>query len=104
MQIGLVDVLREEYGITPAGFLGHSAGVPDLALIHIQCTLDSDCWQPCAAAACPAATVCVGPGRLLPFPMLWDTRQAVDKFAPLLRDQARLSAAMRMAASTAQSA
>ena len=26
MQIGLVDVLREEYGITPGGILGHSAG------------------------------------------------------------------------------
>ena len=26
MQIGLVDVLREEYGITPGGVLGHSAG------------------------------------------------------------------------------
>jgi hypothetical protein len=25
-QIGLVDMLREEYGITPAGMLGHSAG------------------------------------------------------------------------------
>jgi fatty acid synthase len=25
-QIGLVDVLREEYGIVPAGMLGHSAG------------------------------------------------------------------------------
>ena len=25
-QIGLVDVLREEYGITPGGVLGHSAG------------------------------------------------------------------------------
>ena len=27
VQIALVDVLREEYGITPAGMLGHSAGV-----------------------------------------------------------------------------
>ena len=26
MQIGLVDVLREEHGIVPAGMLGHSAG------------------------------------------------------------------------------
>lgn len=26
VQIGLVDVLREEYGITPGGVLGHSAG------------------------------------------------------------------------------
>ena len=26
MQIGLVDVLREEYGVVPAGLLGHSAG------------------------------------------------------------------------------
>ena len=26
VQIALVDVLREEYGITPAGMLGHSAG------------------------------------------------------------------------------
>ena len=25
-QVGLVDVLREEYGIMPAGMLGHSAG------------------------------------------------------------------------------
>ena len=25
-QIGLVDLLREEYGIKPAGILGHSAG------------------------------------------------------------------------------
>ena len=25
-QVGLVDMLREEYGITPAGVLGHSAG------------------------------------------------------------------------------
>lgn len=27
VQIGLVDLLREEHGITPAGMLGHSAGV-----------------------------------------------------------------------------
>ena len=26
LQIGLVDLLREEYGIKPAGILGHSAG------------------------------------------------------------------------------
>lgn len=26
LQIGIVDVLREEYGIEPAGMLGHSAG------------------------------------------------------------------------------
>lgn len=26
VQIGLVDVLREDYGIVPAGMLGHSAG------------------------------------------------------------------------------
>ena len=26
MQIGLVDMLKEEYGIEPAGMLGHSAG------------------------------------------------------------------------------
>lgn len=26
VQIALVDVLREDYGITPAGMLGHSAG------------------------------------------------------------------------------
>lgn len=26
MQIGLVDMLRKEYGIVPAGMLGHSAG------------------------------------------------------------------------------
>ena len=26
MQIGLVDMLREEYGIEPAGMMGHSAG------------------------------------------------------------------------------
>ena len=26
VQIGLVDILREEYGIVPAGMLGHSAG------------------------------------------------------------------------------
>ena len=25
-QVGLVDLLREEYGIVPAGMLGHSAG------------------------------------------------------------------------------
>jgi len=25
-QIGLVDMLKEEYGIEPAGMLGHSAG------------------------------------------------------------------------------
>ena len=25
-QIGLVDMLKEEYGIVPAGMLGHSAG------------------------------------------------------------------------------
>ena len=30
MQIGLVDVLREQYGIRPAGMLGHSAGVSSL--------------------------------------------------------------------------
>ena len=28
VQIGLVDILREEYGIVPDGMLGHSAGVP----------------------------------------------------------------------------
>jgi fatty acid synthase len=27
IQIGLVDLLKEEYGITPAGVLGHSAGL-----------------------------------------------------------------------------
>jgi fatty acid synthase, animal type len=27
VQIGLVDLLREEHGITPAGMLGHSAGM-----------------------------------------------------------------------------
>ena len=26
IQIGLVDVLREEYGVNPQGMLGHSAG------------------------------------------------------------------------------
>ena len=26
MQVGLVDMLKEEYGIEPAGMLGHSAG------------------------------------------------------------------------------
>ena len=26
LQIGLVDMLKEEYGIEPAGMLGHSAG------------------------------------------------------------------------------
>lgn len=26
MQVGLIDMLAEEYGIVPAGFLGHSAG------------------------------------------------------------------------------
>lgn len=26
IQLGLVDVLRDDYGITPAGMLGHSAG------------------------------------------------------------------------------
>ena len=26
MQVGLVDMLRDEYGIEPAGMLGHSAG------------------------------------------------------------------------------
>lgn len=28
VQIGLVDILREEYGIVPDGMLGHSAGLP----------------------------------------------------------------------------
>ena len=28
LQVGLVDVLREEHGITPAGCLGHSSGEP----------------------------------------------------------------------------
>ena len=31
-QIGLVDMLKDEYGITPAGVLGHSAGPPLLGL------------------------------------------------------------------------
>ena len=26
LQVGLVDMLREEYGVTPAGCLGHSSG------------------------------------------------------------------------------
>lgn len=26
MQVGLTDLLREKYGIVPAGFVGHSAG------------------------------------------------------------------------------
>ena len=26
LQVGLVDMLREEYGVVPAGMLGHSAG------------------------------------------------------------------------------
>ena len=30
VQIGLVDVLREQYGIRPAGMLGHSAGETSL--------------------------------------------------------------------------
>ena len=29
-QIGLVDMMKEEYGIVPAGMLGHSAGGPSL--------------------------------------------------------------------------
>lgn len=33
VQIGLVDILREEYGIVPDGMLGHSAGE---ALSHIE--------------------------------------------------------------------
>ena len=33
LQIGLVDVLREEYGITPGGILGHSAGRSQYCLI-----------------------------------------------------------------------
>ena len=28
VQIGLVDMLRDEFGIEPAGMLGHSAGKP----------------------------------------------------------------------------
>lgn len=32
MQIALVDTLREEYGIVPAGILGHSAGAGTIFL------------------------------------------------------------------------
>ena len=44
MQIGLVDMLREELGIAPAGFLGHSAGeiacgYADGALTRAECVL-----------------------------------------------------------------
>ncbi len=32
VQIGLVDVLRDEYGLVPDGMLGHSAGTPTPSL------------------------------------------------------------------------
>lgn len=35
-QIGIVDVLREDYGIRPAGILGHSAGGLDAFLANSQ--------------------------------------------------------------------
>lgn len=38
VQIGLVDILREEYGIVPDGMLGHSAGM-------------QSCFRPCHNAS-----------------------------------------------------
>ncbi len=35
-QIGIVDVLREDYGIRPAGILGHSAGGIDALSAHLR--------------------------------------------------------------------
>ena len=52
IQIALVDVLREEYGIEPAGMLGHSAGVP----LCMQVARDAHCSATllCAHHACIA--------------------------------------------------
>jgi fatty acid synthase len=50
VQIGLVDVLREEYGITPAGMLGHSAGE---AVIPARCDPPQESSFGTSAALCP---------------------------------------------------
>ena len=51
-QIGIVDVLRDDYGIRPAGILGHSAGVWALPYPHV--TLQRSCCgvRTCALQAC----------------------------------------------------
>ena len=36
IQIGLVDLLREKYGVTPSGMIGHSAGMP---LLWASCSI-----------------------------------------------------------------
>ena len=47
LQVGLVDVLREEHGITPAGCLGHSSGEHRPLAQSPECSKDSPyycCW------------------------------------------------------------
>ena len=41
LQVGLVDVLREEHGITPAGCLGHSSGAHWPFARHPECCKDN---------------------------------------------------------------
>lgn len=45
VQIGLVDVLREEFGIVPSGMLGHSAG-------RSMCRYPVICMQHCWRSFC----------------------------------------------------
>ena len=74
LQVGLVDVLRKEHGITPAGCLGHSSGERSKSpqLKHppptwrckwssqICCAMSSTASQPQAASGTPL----VSPGPL----------------------------------------
>ena len=52
-QIGLVDLLREEYGITPGGVLGHSAG-------EIACGYGDGCFtrEQCVLVAYHRGRMC----------------------------------------------
>jgi hypothetical protein len=59
-QVGLTDMLHEEYGIVPAGFVGHSAG--EIACAYADGGLSREqvslFWRHCPAAdACPVPTV-----------------------------------------------
>ncbi len=49
MQVGLTDLLREEYGIVPAGFVGHSAGEVACAYADGGLTREQASAAPCGS-------------------------------------------------------
>ena len=91
LQVGLVDVLREEHGITPAGCLGHSSGERLNPLNSKPPNLRTRCkwgsWTSCARSTVSRlqftlGTLSVSTGRL---PSAWAAARTAH--LPLLGSQ-----------------